>query len=94
MGIYEKFNFMGPVSRKKVLECLYNSDVFIMPSDYEGLSRSLLEAMSMGTVPVASRIPGSTDFIITDGKEGFLCERGKPKHFAKKNDELDKNNKL
>ena len=68
--------------------------LLVMPSDYEGLSQAILESMSMGVVPVVSKIPGSTDYIIRDGKEGFLCERGKPKLFAQKISELNQDREL
>ena len=68
--------------------------LLVMPSDIEGLSQALLESMSMGVVPVVSRIPGSTDYIIRDGEEGFLCERGKPKSFAQKISELEQDRVL
>ena len=88
MGINRKFRFLGSVPRQHVLETLREADIMVMPSDYEGLPQALLESMSMGVVPVVSRIPGSTDYIVRNGKEGFLCERGKPKSFAKKIAEL------
>ena len=89
MGINTKFRFMGSVLRQYVLETFREADILVMPSDYEGLPQALLESMSMGVVPVVSRIPGSTDYIIRDGEEGFLCERGKPKSFAQKISELE-----
>ena len=85
---------MGSVPRQHVLKTLRDADVLVMPSDYEGLSQTILESMSMGVVPVVSKIPGSTDYIIRDGKEGFLCERGKPKLFAQKISELNQNREL
>jgi glycosyltransferase involved in cell wall biosynthesis len=94
MGIANKFRFMGSVPRQYVLETFQKTDVMVMPSDIEGLSQALLEAMSMGVVPVVSRIPGSTDYIIRDGEEGFLCERGKPKSFADKISDLEKDRAL
>jgi glycosyltransferase involved in cell wall biosynthesis len=91
MGIKNKFRFMGLVPRQHVLETFREADVLVMPSDYEGLPQALLESMNMGVVPVVSRIPGSTDYIIRDGEEGFLCERGKPESFAQKISELEQN---
>jgi len=94
MGIKNKFGFKGSVPRQHVLETFREADVMVMPSEFEGLPQALLESMRMGAVPVVSRIPRSTDYIIRDGKEGFLCERGKPKSFAQKISELEQDRAL
>ena len=94
MGITNKFRFMGLVPRQHVLETFRETDIMVMPSDIEGLSQALLEAMSMGVVPVVSRIPGSTDYIISNDEEGFLCERGNPKSFANKISDLEQDRVL
>jgi len=94
MGIINKFRFTGLVPRQHVLETFREADILVMPSDYEGLPQALLESMSMGVVPVVSRIPGSTDYIIHDGKEGFLCERGNPESFAQKISKLEQDSSL
>ena len=94
MDITNKFRFMGSVPRQHVLEAFREANVLVMPSDYEGLPQALLESMSVGAVPVVSQIPGSTDYIIRDGEEGFLCERGKPESFAQKIAELGQDHSL
>jgi glycosyltransferase involved in cell wall biosynthesis len=93
-GILHKFTFFGGVPRQKVFEILGMSDVLILPSDCEGLSQALLEAMSLGVVPVTSYIPDSTNYVIQHGKEGFLCERGNAKSFSKQIEILYKNRGL
>ncbi len=45
------------------------ADVFILPSNYEGLPMSMLEALSFGVPIVASSVGGITE--ILDGKNGF-----------------------
>lgn len=42
-----------------VIPYLRASDLFVLPSDYEGLSLSLLEALALGIPSVASLIPGN-----------------------------------
>jgi glycosyltransferase involved in cell wall biosynthesis len=94
MGIANKFRFMGSVPRRQVDEFYRGADVLVMPSDHEGLPQVLLESMSLGVVPVVSQIPGSTDYVVRNGIEGFLCVRGAPESFATKLAELANNPSL
>lgn len=48
------------------------TDVFILPSNYEGLPISLLEALSFGIPVVASNVGGIGE--VLDGKNGFAVE--------------------
>ncbi|MDE2490864.1 MAG: glycosyltransferase family 4 protein, partial [Elusimicrobia bacterium] len=57
------------------LERLYAAaDVFFLPSTSEGLSNSLLEAMSSGLAPLASAV-GGTAQTLEDGRTGLLFGR-------------------
>lgn len=56
-----------------VSELLQASDLFVLPSDREGLSVSLTEAMSTGLICIASDVSGSNE-VIKDGENGFLVE--------------------
>lgn len=47
------------------------ADLFVLPSEKEGMSNSLLEAMSAGLPVVATRITGN-EAVITDGVDGVL----------------------
>ena len=51
-------------------------DVFLLTSRFEGSPNGLLEAMGAGCVPVATRLKGVTDAILTHGESGFLCGMG------------------
>lgn len=53
---------------------LSQAHFFLLPSKNEGMSNALLEAMSLGLVPIASAVSGSTD-IVRHGKNGYLFER-------------------
>ena len=77
--------FTGMV--KDVKKYLIPGQVYILPSYREGLSRSLLEAMSCGLVPIVSNIRGSREVII-NSKNGFIY------NFADKRQLLDRMKKI
>lgn len=79
--------------RKDIPEILSASDVFIMPSFREGLSKSMMEAMSIGLPVIASKIRGNVD-LISNGENGFLCEVTNNKQYQEKIVELCQNKDL
>jgi glycosyltransferase involved in cell wall biosynthesis len=69
LGIASRVTFSGYVSDTRLVYLA--SDVLLMPSRYEGLPMTLLEAMAMGLPVVASKLDGIAE-VIGDGEEGFL----------------------
>ena len=73
------------------------SSLFVLPSiKGEGLSKSTIEAMSLGKPVVITKIPGNTD-LVEDGKSGILVPPGDPASLAESimriyNDESMKEN--
>ena len=51
---------------RNVKKYLFSGQIYILPSYREGLSRSLLEAMSCGLIPIVSNIRGSREVIINN----------------------------
>lgn len=62
----------GWVERQKALELSKNADVFLLPSLWEGLPISLLEAMYMKKLCVVSNVIGNRD-VIHNGDNGYVC---------------------
>jgi glycosyltransferase involved in cell wall biosynthesis len=71
LGLNDSVNLIGKVPFSEVINYLAASDIFILNSNYEGMSHILLEAMQCG-IPVISTYSGGTPEIITSGQEGLL----------------------
>ena len=57
--------------RKNVADYMAMADLLVFPFDYEGLPLSLLEAMSLGIVPICTSVGGIVD-VIEDGANGYM----------------------
>lgn len=69
-GVADRVKFAG--SRRDVPQLLKLFDVFVLSSATEGMSISLLEAMSAG-LPVVATIVGGNPEIVEHGVTGLLC---------------------
>jgi glycosyltransferase involved in cell wall biosynthesis len=66
----ENVSCLGEISNAAMLnQC---ADLFMLPSDYEGLPISIIEALSYSKPVVASNVGGISE--ILDGKNGFAVE--------------------
>jgi glycosyltransferase involved in cell wall biosynthesis len=79
LGIQPCVTFAGDV--ENVVPYLRAADIFVLPSLGEGLSNSLLEAMSSGLACVATKITGSMD-ALANGDCGLLVEPGNADQLA------------
>lgn len=70
-GLNEKILFLG--NRINVRDYLIASDIFIMPSKFEGLGNACIEAMACGLPSILYDVPGLRD-LITNADNGFLIE--------------------
>jgi glycosyltransferase involved in cell wall biosynthesis len=65
--------------RRDVRDVLAAADFFVLSSSREGLSFALLEAMSLGLVPVVSDVPGNPEAV---GDTGIVLQFGDAAAFA------------
>ncbi|MFH0907073.1 MAG: glycosyltransferase family 4 protein [bacterium] len=72
LGLQEKV-FISHQSHESVLDYLVRAGIFVLNTDYEGLSHTILEAMQAGTPVAASNIGGNPE-LIQDNYNGFLFE--------------------
>lgn len=78
-----KVCYHGRKNSADALRLLSTADVLLMPSRFEGFPIALLEAMSLGVVPVVSRLPGITDDAVTNEVDGIMPEVGDIDGFAR-----------
>lgn len=81
-GLDSNVEFLGWVDRSDVPEILNQSRLLALPSESEGVPKSVLEAMACGTIPVATNVGGIKD-ILTDGERGFVVESNNPETFSR-----------
>lgn len=69
LGIGDRVRFLG--HRHDVAECLASLDLFVFPSQNEGMGRALIEAMA-AALPVVATSVGGIPGIIEHGRTGLL----------------------
>jgi glycosyltransferase involved in cell wall biosynthesis len=79
LNIKDKIIITGLV--ENVEDYLALADIYIHPSYREGVPRSVLEAMSLGKIVIATKIRGANEIINTN-KVGILYEKGNIKELV------------
>ena len=82
LGLEQQVTFLGLVSRAELPTLLARTDVVVLPSYWEGLPVSLIEALSAGKAIVASRVGGNPE-LVSDGVNGLLVPPGDASALAK-----------
>jgi glycosyltransferase involved in cell wall biosynthesis len=77
-----RMRFMGGMANHHVQTLMAQADIFLLPSAFEGLPVSLLEAMAHGTIPVVTHSRSGVDEVIRHGENGFLVAVGDIDAFA------------
>lgn len=81
-GLSDHVRFLGLIPNSCVREIMAMTDIYLISSDFEGTSVSLLEAMFNSKAIVASDVPGLQD-MIENGKEGILYDVKSPEQLRK-----------
>ncbi|MGO4703360.1 glycosyltransferase family 4 protein [Dyella sp. 2RAB6] len=71
LGLADCIQFQDPVQMDAVRSILLQADVFVLPSRYEGMSNSALEAMEAGLPVLCTRCDGIDAYV--DGEAGWVC---------------------
>ena len=79
LGVRDRVRFLG--SQENVYLYLHDADVFVLPSRYEGMPMTVIEAMGTGLPIVASNVGGIPD-MVEDGESGLLTT-GAPEDVAR-----------
>lgn len=82
LNLTGQINFTGNVSPKRIASLLSNSKIYVSCSLSDGISTSLLEAMSCGVIPVVSDIPANRPWIKEEN--GMLFQNSNPLDLATK----------
>jgi len=69
LGIEKEVEFLGV--RRDIEKLMQSTKLFVLPSRWEGLPLTILEAMSSGAGIIATKV-GSIPEVIQNGKEGIL----------------------
>lgn len=80
IGLSKRITFSGKLSFKELLASYSLASVYVLPSYFEGMPTTIIEALVMGVPVIATRIPGVEDNF---SDYATLVEPGNPTELAK-----------
>jgi glycosyltransferase involved in cell wall biosynthesis len=80
-GWRQHLDLFGLLLRGKAREAMHAADVFVLPSDFESFSYTLLEAMASGLPCIATDVGGNRDLVEPE-RTGLLVPRNDPYRLA------------
>jgi glycosyltransferase involved in cell wall biosynthesis len=78
LNIEDMVEFLGWITNKEKANVLTNTDIYILPSYYEGLPISILESMSYGKAIISTNVGGIPE-IVRNKENGLLINPGELK---------------
>jgi len=72
---------MGSRTPHEVRQLLHAADIFVLPSLWEGMPGSVMEAMAAGLPVVGTDVPGTRELVV-DGITGYLVPAKNPRRLA------------
>ncbi|HEX5322280.1 MAG TPA: glycosyltransferase family 4 protein [Capsulimonadaceae bacterium] len=78
-GVESRVRFLG--YRTDAADCLHAADIFILPTEWENFSLSLLEAMA-ASLPIVTTPAGGNLEALTHGETAWIAETGNIEGFA------------
>jgi glycosyltransferase involved in cell wall biosynthesis len=71
-----KVTFRGNLPNTELPPLINRHMIFVLPSHFEGMPKTLLEAMACGVPVIGTDVQGINE-VITDGNTGILCDTDK-----------------
>lgn len=69
VGITSQINFLGALTRERVVQEMANTDIFVLPSHIETFGVVIIEALAMGKPVIATRCGGPESILRTQDGE-------------------------
>ncbi len=86
LNLNDRVTFHGYVAQKELIKIVSASDLFALPTKYEGMPKAMLEAMALKIPCLVSDIVPMNAYV-QDGQNGFLAQNF-PEHWARKIEEI------
>ena len=74
-GLADVVRFVGWIDGDDKMERLRNAELLVLPSYFEGMPNSLIEAMAAGLAVVGTNV-GAVEDVVSDGVSGFIVPPG------------------
>jgi glycosyltransferase involved in cell wall biosynthesis len=82
LGLEQRAHFLGNVPHARIPLYIRAADVFVLNSEYEGLSHTLLEVSTLGTPIVCTGVCGNPE-VVEHGVNGLLVRPGDDAELAR-----------
>jgi len=82
-GLQDSVMFYGTCPADQTASIYHAADVFVLPTRYDGWGMVLQEAASTGLPLISTNMAGSSEEVITHGKNGFIVPVNSIKELAK-----------